>query len=308
MKKKIYQDIICLLFNDDELTSDIIEQIKLFTNNIDFVQFKDIENSIDMINNKTIVFVDTEYRFNFLTSNDIDNIAGIKNKNIFSIFVVNTGNDINEMICRNKIIDKQPNNEIWYKTNDGYPVTLCLDDCDGEDYIISNEYDGDHGVIKYKCDYIEKIEDGIFSGNYNLTDVYLPKTVKIIGNGAFEKCFFLEYINFHRNIENIGYWAFYDTNLKSELSFPRNLKFLGDGAFRTISKQMEILIYNDLKDINDGIGISYSGSSYTVIYLEDGVSEDLIEKIKISFPSYAIIFFDKDYSIVKIIKNDAWMK
>lgn len=307
-KKRKYKDVSCILFNNNELTSDIIEQLRTFENNIDFVYFSDIISSIDIISNRTIIFINTEYRFNFLLPSDIEKISKIKGKDFFSIFVVNTGRDIDEIICHNDIFDGQPDNEIWYKTIDNKPVTLCLDEYnDGKNCIVLNEYNGDRGIIKYERN-IEKIDDNLFCGNYNLMNVCLPKTIKEIGNGAFEKCISLKNINLHDNIEKIGYLAFYDAGLNNELGLPKNLIFLGDGAFRTESKQTELLIYNNIKDIDDDIGMSYSSSEYTVIYLETGVPEDMLKKIKMSFPSYNIVFFDKTYSITKIIKNDIWMK
>lgn len=76
----------------------------------------------------------------------------------------------------------QPNNEIWYKTSNGKTISLEKDDFGAS--LLSNQYEGDWGVIR--CDgAITKIPSLCFYKIESLTEVHLPTSVQIIERTAF---------------------------------------------------------------------------------------------------------------------------
>ena len=58
----------------------------------------------------------------------------------------------------------------------------------------------------------------------------IPNGVEIVGNYAFYKCFYLNYINLPNSITDIGYSAFESCGLMA-LDIPDSIRFIGIGAF-----------------------------------------------------------------------------
>lgn len=84
-------------------------------------------------------------------------------------------------------MDEQPNNEIWYTTNDGKPVNITVGNFGKGVVAISNTFDGKNGVIR--CDgVITTIGHLTFFGCKNLASVILPESVEEIDTFAFANC------------------------------------------------------------------------------------------------------------------------
>lgn len=84
-------------------------------------------------------------------------------------------------------MDEQPNNEIWYTTNDGKPVNITVGNFGKGVVAISNTFDGKNGVIR--CDgIITAIGHLTFFGCKNLASVILPESVEEIDTFAFANC------------------------------------------------------------------------------------------------------------------------
>lgn len=78
---------------------------------------------------------------------------------------------------------------------------------------------------------VTAIGDECFKNNKDLLAVRIPKTVKVIGEGAFQECNSLQQVIFDGvGLEVIGKRAFFDCDLTS-FSIPSTVKEVGDAAF-----------------------------------------------------------------------------
>lgn len=75
------------------------------------------------------------------------------------------------------------------------------------------------------------IGDMAFVGNFNLTNVEIPESVKTIGEGAFANCRSLSTIELSGYLESIGRDAFVNCTQLNTISIPKSVKFIGYDAF-----------------------------------------------------------------------------
>lgn len=128
--------------------------------------------------------------------------------------------------------DEIPDNEIWYTTTDGKEIFPLVTDGFGASYI-STTYREDKGIMLFDAA-ITDIPAGAFAYSDPLETMTLPKTVKTIGDYAFDQCRGLKDINVPANLESIGTHAFCTCgSLSVHLSFPSTLKKIGSQAFHT---------------------------------------------------------------------------
>lgn len=126
-----------------------------------------------------------------------DNISEISVANIDSVKIEVNPEDI-------------PDNEIWYTSIDGKIVEPYSNDVFGAN-IISNTYT-DKGVIKFdgvvteigQCAFMESIN----LKTSRLSQIYIPKSVNIIGEQAFEGCINLKYVYLPNQLLKVGKRAF----------------------------------------------------------------------------------------------------
>lgn len=83
-----------------------------------------------------------------------------------------------------------------------------------------------HTVIIQRA---KRIGNGAFSGCSQLSNIYLPDTLKAIGDGAFDGCDELKNIYLPDTLEEIGEEAFYFTGIK-RLIVPASVRSIGKGA------------------------------------------------------------------------------
>ena len=129
---------------------------------------------------------------------------------------------------------EQPNNEIWYTSTDGEIVNPYDATVFGAN-IVSNTYVNGRGVIRFDGD-VTSVGNSAFlwsgSGNArNLTSVYLPETVTLIGNSAFFQCSNLTEIKIPDAVTSIGYNAFLSCERLSSIDLPQSLTSIGQEAF-----------------------------------------------------------------------------
>lgn len=84
-----------------------------------------------------------------------------------------------------------------------------------------------------------KIPEGItiigsyaFSDCAELTEIYLPDTVKFVRDSAFQRAANLRKIKFSDQLENLELEALFGCENLTEISLPKSLKVLGDDVFR----------------------------------------------------------------------------
>ncbi len=87
---------------------------------------------------------------------------------------------------------------------------------------------------------IKTIGDGAFAGWANLTDIEIPKTVTAIDGCAFENCVGLKSITLPDNISSIGYYAFAGCTGLSSITIPKSVIIIGDNAFKDCTSVTEI--------------------------------------------------------------------
>ncbi len=98
-----------------------------------------------------------------------------------------------------------PDNEIWYTTTDGKPITLTTDvegwpNAEFNTNIVYNGYRNGKGVIEFETP-ITEIGRLAFAQKGTLTSIYLPETINRIGLQAFYNCYNLETVSI--NSENL---------------------------------------------------------------------------------------------------------
>lgn len=88
---------------------------------------------------------------------------------------------------------------------------------------------------------VRRLPMGLYTGNTNVTEVILPRSVEILDPSAFSGCLNLEYIHLSDNITTISDEAFGGCSSLRDLHWPARLKTIGSSAFsnctslRTIS-------------------------------------------------------------------------
>ena len=80
-------------------------------------------------------------------------------------------------------------------------------------------------------DKVRRLPAGLYTGNTNVTQIILPKSVEVLDPNVFENCVNLEYVRLSDNINTISDNAFYNCTSLSDLHWPANLKNIGTSAF-----------------------------------------------------------------------------
>ncbi len=138
-----------------------------------------------------------------------------------------------------------------------------------------------------------EIDYEAFKGNRNIKSVYIPSTVKVIGQSAFDGCKNLESITLTEGLETIGNFAFsdcvdlssiilpqslkeigsfafVDCTLLDNVTLPSNLEILGPAAFQKCSSLKIITIPNKIKGIESNTFAFCS--SLTSVEMHDGIA------------------------------------
>ena len=82
---------------------------------------------------------------------------------------------------------------------------------------------------------VRRVPKGLYTGNTNITEVTLPKSVEILDPEVFQYCKNLEYVGLADNITTISENAFYGCSSLTGLHWPLNITTIGSAAFRECS-------------------------------------------------------------------------
>lgn len=100
----------------------------------------------------------------------------------------------------------------------------------------------------------------IFSRNKTIKEVYLPNTLKVIGEEAFSDCLKLETVHFPTTIDSIAPHAFDGAHLSGELNIPSHLRIIGRQAFAR-TKINKVIINSDVLTTKHGSIYAVGGNS-----------------------------------------------
>ena len=111
---------------------------------------------------------------------------------------------------------QQPNNEIWYTSNDGNTVEFS--NMYAGVRPISNTYTDSKGVMVFE-DELTSIGGFAFQNCISLTDITIPSSVTNIGPTAFYSCIWLTNIEIPSSVTSIGEAAFFYCIRLESMSF-----------------------------------------------------------------------------------------
>lgn len=148
--------------------------------------------------------------------------------------------DFIPLLCKMETV---PVTEIWYASSDGSIINPNMVDFGAN--IISNKYKDDKGLIKFDGVVTQVGEsdadaytvtrvgsnNGIFSNNELLEEIYISDKVTTIGDNAFYRCPNLRFASLGKMIETIGAGAFQKCENLKEVVLSKELKNVGEYAF-----------------------------------------------------------------------------
>lgn len=176
----------------------------------------------------------------------------------------------------------QPNDEIWYTTDDENMVELYEDakcygdeECTQELTILSHTYENGKGIIKFdgdivSCGHVAE-DEGLFEQCLNLLTCNLPDSCKIIGQYNFYNCSSLVSIKLGDSITNISESAFYycfDLILTEPLG--NSIINIGEGAFRSCDSLTSITCLATVPPTG-GEDMFYSNNEYPIYVPSESV-------------------------------------
>ena len=97
---------------------------------------------------------------------------------------------------------------------------------------------------------VRRLPAGLYTGNTNVTEIILPKSVEILDPNVFEDCVNLEYIRLSDNITTISDRAFNNCSSLRDIHWPANLKTIGESAFRYCSSLKTISLPEGVESID----------------------------------------------------------
>lgn len=131
------------------------------------------------------------------------------------------------------------------------------------------DYLGNAGIVTIPAG-VEEITSGAFAGNTSVTTVYLPKSIKVIGNQAFAACNNLSEVVFSSETEEldcIDFGAFRDCPSLKIINPPKSIKRVGAKAF----KGCDVPKINGKFEIVSNVLVRYTGTG-TVVSVPSGIT------------------------------------
>ncbi|MEG2085408.1 MAG: leucine-rich repeat domain-containing protein [Clostridia bacterium] len=120
----------------------------------------------------------------------------------------------------------------------------------------------------------------------NINEVYLPETLRVISDGAFENCNYLTYVRVNNRLETIGNDAFSGCMSLSEFLFPSSLTSIGNNCFRG-AKLKSVFLPKKLTKLGDNV---FQGNMNISIYTQ--ASKNSIQKKQSEWANEFPVFYD----------------
>ena len=111
-------------------------------------------------------------------------------------------------------------------------------------------YTGDSAIVKIP-DFVEEIGVFCFGSNPTMTEVIIPKSVKVIHEYAFDCCEKLRTVTGGENIETIEPSAFFGCAKLENISIPRKLKIINNDVFMGCTNLKNIVIPDNIQSIHE---------------------------------------------------------
>ena len=183
----------------------------------------------------------------------------------------------------------QPDNEIWYTSNDNNIVIPFNEAQTYGAYIVSNTYEDGKGVIKFDAP-VAQIGVDAFSDCKNLKEITLPNSVTSIGEYAFYNCSSLTGITIPNSVTSIGEYAFSDCISLAQITIPNSVTEISKGMFNGCTSLINVNIPNTLTTIK---GAAFKGCSSlqqinlpnNIVMLDDEAFEDCSSLASIAIPA-----------------------
>jgi hypothetical protein len=143
-----------------------------------------------------------------------------------------------KVMARTSIFDVSKSNFVSTAEDDHRPIPTFrpLKTCCGLSAFDPYIYEGDRALnvpfIKISPG-VKEIHKAAFSYNDHIEQLFIPKTVTRIGEGALKQCLNLKHVIYEERSSplHIGKYAFYRSMQIEEMTFPASLEILGFGAF-----------------------------------------------------------------------------
>lgn len=190
----------------------------------------------DYLNNQTkekIVYYGPKKESEWYTKEYIDNLptggASLSEENgIITDGTINwySKDYIDEINYKNDII---PNNEIWYKTDDGQIIDVPTNGYNVN--FVSNTYENGIGRVKFDG-VLTSIADDFFNSpavfDYKLISVKFPDEINTIGNNFLRRCGYLESVKLPYKLNTVGKYFLESCRNIITINLPDNITTVGD--------------------------------------------------------------------------------
>lgn len=120
---------------------------------------------------------------------------------------------------------------------------------------------------------ITAIEDSMFIGREDLTEVVIPEGVTSIGTAAFAYCKNLVSVKLPSSLVSISKWAFYSCGNLEPVEFPAGLTSIGQYAFMFCEKITTLTLPENLQTIEQYAFVYCSLSEQKEMIIPDKVTE-----------------------------------
>ena len=118
---------------------------------------------------------------------------------------------------------------------------------------------------------VRRVPKGLYTGNTNITEVTLPKSVEILDPEVFQYCTNLQYVGLSDNITTISDNAFYGCTSLTGLHWPLNITTIGGEAFRECSALKVVSLPEGVTTVGNGAFFLCTGVE--TLYIASTVEE-----------------------------------